>query len=74
LAEEAIALDSKYPRPYVALAQTYMLDILLGTTESPERSMAKAFELFKKAIALDDSEAAAHGVLGYLYAALTTRS
>lgn len=68
LAEEAIALDPKYPRPYVALAQTYMLDILLGTTESPERSMAKALELLKKAITLDDSEAAAHGVLGYLYA------
>jgi len=68
LGEEAIALDPKYPRPYVALAQTYMLDILLGTTESPERSMTKALELLKKAIALDDSEAAAHGVLGYLYA------
>jgi adenylate cyclase len=68
LAEESIALDPKYPRPYVALAQTYMLDILLGTTESPERSMAKALELLKKAITLDDSEAAAHGVLGYLYA------
>jgi adenylate cyclase len=68
LAEEAITLDPKYPRPYVALAQTYMLDILLGTTESPERSMAKALELLKKAITLDDSEAAAHGVLGYLYA------
>jgi adenylate cyclase len=68
LAEEAITLDPKYPRPYVALAQTYTLDILLGTTESPERSMAKALELLKKAITLDDSEAAAHGVLGYLYA------
>jgi adenylate cyclase len=67
LAEESIALDPKYPRPYVALAQTYMLDILLGTTESPERSMAKALELLKKAITLDDSEAAAHSVLGYLY-------
>ena len=30
LAEESIALDPGYPRPYVALAQTYMLDILLG--------------------------------------------
>ena len=67
LAEESIALDPKYPRPYAALAQTYMLDILLGTTESPEKSMAKALELLKKAIALDDSEAAAHGTLGYLY-------
>jgi adenylate cyclase len=68
LAEESIALDSKYPRPYVALAQTFMLDIFLGTTESPEKSLAKALDLLKKAIALDDSEASAHGVLGYLYA------
>jgi len=67
LAEETIALDPKYPRPYVALAQTYMLDILLGTTESPEKSMAKSTELLKKAISIDDSEADAHSVLGYLY-------
>jgi adenylate cyclase len=68
LAEESIALDPKYPRPYVALAQTYMLDVLLGTADSPESSLEKAAALLKRAIALDDSEAAAHGVLGYLYA------
>ena len=67
LAEEAIALDPGYPRPYVALAQTYMLDILLGTTDSPEKSTAKATQLIKKAIVLDDSEPDAHSVLGYLY-------
>jgi TolB-like protein/class 3 adenylate cyclase/Tfp pilus assembly protein PilF len=66
-AEEAIALDPKYSRAYVALAQTYMLDVLLGTTDSPEQSMAKARELIKKAIALDDSEPDAHAVLGYMY-------
>jgi adenylate cyclase len=68
LAREAIALDPKYSRPYVALAQTYILDVLLGITESPEKSMAKAMELIKKAISLDETDAAAHGVLGYLYA------
>jgi len=67
LAEEAIALDPKYSRPYVALAQTYILDVLLGITESPEKSMAKAMELIKKAISLDETDAAAHGVLGYMY-------
>lgn len=67
LAEEAVALDPKYPRGYVALAQTYVLDILLGMTDTPEKSMAKAVELTKKAITLDDSEPDAHGVLGYLY-------
>jgi adenylate cyclase len=67
LAGEAIALDPKYSRPYVALAQTYILDVLLGITESPEKSMAKAMELIKKAISLDETDAAAHGVLGYLY-------
>jgi len=67
LAEEAIALDPSYPRPYVALAQTYGLDVLLGTTESPEKTMAKATQLIKKAIALDDSEPDAHSVLGYFY-------
>ena len=67
LAEEAIALDPKYSRAYVALAQTYMMEVLLGTTESPEQSMAKAMELIKKAISLDDSEPDAHAVLGYMY-------
>jgi adenylate cyclase len=67
LAEESIALDPGYPRPYVALAQTYMLDILLGATESPEKSMATATQLLKKAIVLDDSEPDAHSVLGYMY-------
>jgi adenylate cyclase len=67
LAEETIALDPKYPRGYVALAQTHILDVLLGTTDSPEKSLAKAMELTKKAIALDESESSAHGVLSTIY-------
>ncbi len=48
LAEEVIALDPKYPRGYIVLAQTHLWDILLGTTESPEKSLAKAKELTRK--------------------------
>jgi adenylate cyclase len=67
LAEEVIALDPKYPRGYVVLAQIYLWDILLGTTESPEKSLAKAKELTEKAIALDNSESTAHGIMGSIY-------
>jgi hypothetical protein len=64
LVEEVIALDPKYPKSYVVLTQTHLWDILLGTTEFPDQSMAKATELTKKGLALDDSETSAHGMLG----------
>ena len=67
LLEEAIAIDPKYARAYRYLAGTYQLDVWLGLSKSPKKSIAKAIELDKKAIALDDSLADAHGHLGYLY-------
>jgi adenylate cyclase len=68
LLEEAIALDPEYPGPYIGLAKTYGMDVFLGTTQSPEQSMAKAFELAQRAISLDNTNEAAHSVLSWLYA------
>jgi len=68
LLEEAIALDPTYPRLYVMLVFTHHLDIWYGTAKSPEQSLARAFELARKAISLDDSNAAAHSALGKTYA------
>jgi TolB-like protein/Tfp pilus assembly protein PilF len=68
LLEEAIALDPGYPRLYVVLAITHHYDMWYGTTKSPQQSLARAFELTRKAIALDDSNAAAYGALGKTYA------
>jgi adenylate cyclase len=65
--EEAIALDPEYSRLYMGLAQTHFYDVWLGTTEFPDQSLARAFELAQKAISLDDSNAAAHGTLGQIY-------
>jgi adenylate cyclase len=42
-------------------------DVWFGTTETPEHSLARAFELAQKAISLDDSNAAAYGTLGWVY-------
>jgi adenylate cyclase len=67
LAEEAIVLDSKYSKGYIALALTHLLDIMIGTTGSPERSLVKASELLKKAIVLDASEPDGHSNLGIVY-------
>ena len=68
LLEEAIALDPEYPRLYVGLALTHFNDVWYGTTESPDQSLARAFELAQKAISLDDSNAAAYSALGRIYA------
>jgi len=65
--EEAIALDPEYPRLYMGLAQIYYMDVWYGTTEPPDQSLARGFELAQKAISLDDSNAAAYSVLGQMY-------
>jgi adenylate cyclase len=65
--EEAVALDPEYPRLYMGLAVTHFYDVWYGTTEFPNQSLARAFELAQKAISLDDSNAAAHGTLGLIY-------
>jgi adenylate cyclase len=68
LLEEAIALDPEYPGPYIGLAKTNAMDVFLGITQSPEQSMARAFEFAQKAISLDKTNGAAYSVLSWLYA------
>jgi adenylate cyclase len=66
--EEAVALDPEYPRLYMGLATVHMYDMWYDTTESPDQSLTRAFELAQKAISLDNSNATAHGILGQVYA------
>ncbi len=64
---EAVAMDPEYPRLYMGLALSHIYDVWYGTTESTEQSLAQAFEFAQKAISLDDSNAAAHSMLGIVY-------
>ena len=66
--EEAVALDPEYPRLYMGLTLAHLYDVWHDTTESPDQSLAQAFELAQKAISLDDSNAAAYSCLGMIYA------
>ncbi len=70
LTEEAIALDSEYAPAYYALGKVHMLDVWLGTSESPKASIVKAMELLQKALALDDSLAFARSELALVYTVL----
>ena len=65
LAEEAILLDPNYAPAYQALARAIIVDILLGLAQNPEESLKKCFELYKKAVTLDDSYAMGYVGLGY---------
>jgi len=65
LAEEGIAMDPQYGNAYVLLAATYMLDSFLGDIKNREQNLAKAIEIAKKAVALDD--VGGYAMLGYLH-------
>jgi len=67
MAQETIALDPNYPIGYRLLATTHWLDVRLGISTSPKESLAKAAQLYQKVIAMDPSDAVAHGFLGMVY-------
>jgi adenylate cyclase len=68
LAEEAIALDPGYATAYRMLGVAHMHSAFLGISKSPKQSVAKALELAKKALELDDTDGYSHAVLGFLLA------
>jgi adenylate cyclase len=67
LMEEVIATDPNYASAYFALSGTYFIDILVGTSKSPQESMMMAIKHCKQAIALDETMSSAQAWLGFLY-------
>ena len=67
LAEEAIALDPDYAWAYYILGRSNMMDVWVKASKSPKESIGKAIELVQKAIALDDTNTEAHGLLSFLF-------
>ena len=66
-AEEAIALDRDYARPYRVLAFSHVMDVVFGTSQSPKYSLGQADSLVKKAISLDESDPCGYEVLSFIY-------
>lgn len=65
LAGEAISLDPNYAPAHRVLAMANLGEIWLGLSKDPQESLKKSIELYKKAIALDDTLAMGHTGLGY---------
>ena len=70
LFEEAIALDPEFVCPYVNLGMAHFWDARNGWSESPAKSIQRAFELAQKAVAMDDSYDLGHSLLGAVYLAM----
>jgi adenylate cyclase len=67
LAEEAIALDPDYARPYIILAHCHIGDVWFGRSKSRKKSMEQAVEMAQKAISLDESDPSCYVLLSGIY-------
>lgn len=67
LFQRAIELDSRYSSAYVNLGWCYFQSVRYGWTASPSEALQKANDLAQKALSLEESDAAAHRLLGTVY-------
>jgi tetratricopeptide (TPR) repeat protein len=66
IGEEAMMMCPEAPGPYLVMGFVHYMEYLLGIG-SPRESIEKSMEMAQKALAMDDSIAHAHGLLGSLY-------
>jgi len=66
LIEEAIALAPDYAYAHRVLGTTHIVDLFVGSSNSPKESLAKAAGAYRKAITLDESLASAYGAMGFV--------
>jgi adenylate cyclase len=67
LFKEAINLEPEYFGSYAGLAYVHFMDVHLGLSKSPRKSLGEAIKLCEKAIALDESQSMPHRILGHIY-------
>ncbi len=64
---KALEIDPNFARAYVALTWTYSYEIMLGYTESWERTTADLDAVARKALALDPYDAETHAAVATAY-------
>ena len=64
LAEEAVTLDPGYALAYSQLAGALVGEVSLGVYDNPQKLLERAYRLAERGVALDDSSAWSHLVLG----------
>ena len=66
LLESVVALDPNFGAALVDLARTHYFGARFSWSDDPTQSIARAYELTERALAIDDSDAWAHLMLGNL--------
>ncbi len=67
LFEKAIEIDPEYSQAYTGLSLAHHFDIIWGVPGARESAPQKMLETAKRAVALDDEDAAAHLALAFAY-------
>jgi adenylate cyclase len=65
--ERAIEIDPRYASAYAALAWSHLNDFYFGWSMFPNKSLDRAYDLAKKALSIEESNASAHSALGSIY-------
>jgi adenylate cyclase len=60
---KAIAIDPTDPEVYAALGWTYSMDVMYQRSQNPEADLKRSSELARKALAIDDSNVLALGLM-----------
>ena len=63
----AIEIDPNFASTYAALAYTHAVIFINGESDTPIEELNAAFEVARKAIAIDEQDAIAHWALGIVY-------
>ena len=66
LVEKAIVLAPDYAYGYRILGLTHVVDLFVGLSQSPKKSLVLAMDAYKKAISLDKSLASAYNGMGFV--------
>ena len=66
LAEELMAIDPEWSMGPSMLARAHYMDVVLGVSDSPKGSLAKALELAQKSVAMDELNPTNYDTLGYV--------
>ncbi len=67
LFEHAVALDSNFVDAWCGIAHTYIRELHAGFSEDPDEARIRLLEAARRAVELDDANAAAHYHLCYAY-------
>ena len=67
LFKQAIDLDPNYAPAYIGLGRVELNGVLQGWTADPQDALQRAERLGQKAIAIDQTSAGAHALLGSIY-------